>query len=162
VVGAVPPAVDPLVEIDPGFSPSFFALGVGAMKGTAGGVAGSIRVVLVATDVAVDEGAVEDGVVGCVESTSEGGFVVAGVAGSGTGGFIGVGVFEACTCFCDCCSCGGAICGSGCRLRLGRRPGKGSFGTEYQGNYTTSVSDIKASNTGRNPIAYWWYEAWPL
>lgn len=109
MVGAVPPAVDPLVEIDWGFSPLFFALGVGAMRGTAGGVAGGIRAVLVATDVAVDGGAVEDGVVGCVESTSEGGLVVAGVAGSGAGvicGFIGVAVFETCTCFWGRCSCG--------------------------------------------------------
>jgi len=165
VVGAVPPVVDPLVETDWGFSPSFFTLALGAMRGTAGGVAGTTRVVLVATDVAVDGGAVEDGVVGCVESTSEGGLVVAGVAGSGADGIcgcIGVGVRGVCGCDC-CCSCGGGLGGGGCRLRLRRRPGNGSPSAEYQGNYVHHVSSqYPTAKAGSDPITYWRYELWPL
>lgn len=60
-------------------------LDLGTTTGTAGGVDGTS---LVATDVAVDGGAVEQGVVGWVESNSEGGVIVGGVAASDRDGMV--------------------------------------------------------------------------
>jgi hypothetical protein len=85
VAGAVPPFVEAFVEIGCGFSPVFWPLGargLGVMAGTAGGVIGTATAGFVGTEVTVEGGAEDEGVVGCVESTSDGGLVVGGVANS--------------------------------------------------------------------------------
>lgn len=135
-------AVSEFVETDCRRSSSFealvaLALGeiTGIAIGTAGGVVGNAGVGLLGTAAECEEGTTEEGVVGWVESISDGGLVVGGVPVSETDAAVEGSL--------DCLdteeSSDGLAGGGGGFFRRRSRPGKDSPGAEYHGNCTTLV-----------------------